>query len=127
MKAKDKSTAIKLEFQEFYPWQEGEWKPKSPNPLDKYLGTLHVYIMIGDVHLDYRGLPVWRKNDWVHIYYPTGLSFDEGKKVRYPYLNLMPPERNDELKQKIIDEGREWLWSEKKIPTHKKKRPKPQP
>lgn len=91
---------MEIEIVEFYPVIDKK-KPA-------FMGTMHAFVQIGELSFDIRGLQCWKKNGWLHVFPFVLVAMDEGKKVKYPILSLTNHALNEELKQKILEAGREF-------------------
>lgn len=90
-----------VEIVEFYPDQRKTCK--------KYIGTLHVYVVINGLEMDLRGLRCYKVKTNIYIFIPDFKTHDDGELVRYPMFNLTNHDLHKELMAEIIAKGREFI------------------
>ena len=92
-----------FEIVDFYP------KTSVKNP--KFIGTLHVYIVVDAVEIDLRGISVFTKTNGFFFNMPVGYAFDEEgqRSVQFPYISFTNLELDAKLKEFIVKEGTKYV------------------
>lgn len=93
---------MNIEIVEFYPFQRDDKRGKMK-------GSLHIYIVDDDI--DLRGVYVIKNRDNWFFGLPQQKGVDNETKqpVRYPVFSYMTREKNDKLRDAIIEKGKEYI------------------
>jgi len=81
---------MKIEIIEYYPI-------KTTNKKSLRVGTMHVYIE--NLDLDVRGIDVIKAKNSYIFHFPSRISVENGKKVRYPVISFANKATQDKIKK----------------------------